>query len=827
MPSVWRKTGGAWVKIKTIYRKTGGSWQSVRRVWRKTGGAWQLVFLQSITPSIAQQVGITLAVANTTTQTRKITGTLYRWSDSTGITYQFTKSTNDITYSNITGASGTSTNPAVGSSNTNDTYTLTQSDLTANTTNYFKYISKATNSTYGTEQTSSSDYVSFEMPRDVTISVDSTATTGSSIKITWTATTGSGSYIVYYGTASSPTTSFTTTTSTNATVTGLTSDTTYYFRVLPYTGSSGNGYYGNYSNEVSAKTKAVYKFVFGNELHVSTNGYIGLGTTGSSDSIPTTGKFLAVIARDLYQLNTDSVWYWSDSSKYTIRWEGYDYGSSGNTKVYQATFYKDQSYADVLAITVTGGAGSTSAYVEDGTTVSTYAAALTTGQGRRVYFDGTTTATVAVTEQAKTTMKKVSGLTSGTQDQGYTTLVTAVDQNGFSAGTFKVTGGSTETASGYVSRGATLTVTTASWPANTTFSYQWYRSRDIEGLGPLTSVTTASTSSTVIGEYLYCVVKYSNTDFGLSNVTAGTTYSYTIVPAAPTYTLTNNSNGTFTISSVASTGATGYYGTWKLGTGSDNAIASSTSPTAIATNTTPTSGAGTVSVSLYASVNISYQSGLYSTRYSSWEKTDKTVDVTSAATTPTVSSISYIPLGNFGTQYTTTSAANTSVGYAGFTGSIDDGYWQFNLPFTLRYNGTDYTSIYVGTNSYVTLGGGSNAFSNFSATNPAFNKVLIYAGDRGSNSVYWYWGGGTNFSTATVWNIKLNAGSSTSAGTAIQWEAYSNKSTDPISTTNNTGSKSLDITIVAGSGGTTGAYTADTLLSSLGGNGTAWRIKSQ
>ena len=170
---------------------------------------------------------------------------MYRWSDSTGITYQFTKSTNDITYSNITGASGTSTNPAVGSSNTNDTYTLTQSDLTANTTNYFKYLSKATNSTYGTEQTSSSDYVSFEMPRDVTISVDSTATTGSSIKITWTATTGSGSYIVYYGTASSPTTSFTTTTSTNATVTGLTSDTTYYFRVLPYTGSSGNGYYGN------------------------------------------------------------------------------------------------------------------------------------------------------------------------------------------------------------------------------------------------------------------------------------------------------------------------------------------------------------------------------------------------------------------------------------------------------------------------------------------------------------------------------------------------------------------------------------------------------
>ena len=81
MPSVWRKTGGSWVKIKTVYRKTGGSWQSVRRIWRKTAGAWQLVFQQSITPDIQTQVEITLTTANSTTQTKKLTGKLYHWTN--------------------------------------------------------------------------------------------------------------------------------------------------------------------------------------------------------------------------------------------------------------------------------------------------------------------------------------------------------------------------------------------------------------------------------------------------------------------------------------------------------------------------------------------------------------------------------------------------------------------------------------------------------------------------------------------------------------------------------------------------------------------------
>lgn len=249
MPRIWRKTNGAWQPIKTVYRKTNGSWQSVKRVWRKTNGAWQLVFLQALTPSIAQQVSITM---NTTgTQLKTLVGRLYRWSDSTSVTYQFTRSTDGNNFSNISGASGTSTNPASGQSNTLDQYTLFQSSVIANTTNYYKYISKGINSTFGTEQTSASEYIILEAPRDLSLSGTRTS---NSITVSWSndiysgryeyqfkssdsSTWGSSSYIA----PGSGTTSFTAST--------LSNNTSYDFQVRGWTGTSnGFGYFGNWAS---------------------------------------------------------------------------------------------------------------------------------------------------------------------------------------------------------------------------------------------------------------------------------------------------------------------------------------------------------------------------------------------------------------------------------------------------------------------------------------------------------------------------------------------------------------------------------------------------
>jgi hypothetical protein len=257
MPRIWRKTNNNWEPIKTVYRKTGGTWQSVRRVWRKTNNAWQLVFQQSLTPSIESRVEISKVI--TSTQTVRLTGKLYHWLNSTSVTYQFARSTNAINYFNISGASGTSTNPSSGGSNTNDQYVLLQSDVTANTTNYYIYISRASNSTFNTEQTSTSDFVIVEAPRNLTLS---NSRTSSSITISWNNDIYSGRYEYQYKASSSGTWNTAVflspgTTTTSFTISGLSASTNYDFRVRGWTGTSNSfGYFGNWA-EVTVSTLGV------------------------------------------------------------------------------------------------------------------------------------------------------------------------------------------------------------------------------------------------------------------------------------------------------------------------------------------------------------------------------------------------------------------------------------------------------------------------------------------------------------------------------------------------------------------------------------------
>ena len=250
MPKTWVKTGSsAWTQIKSTFIKTSGSWSDMGSAWVKTASSvWTKVFDKPFVPTIAAQVEVT--IANTATETKKLTGKLYRWTDSTSIAYRFRKSTNNTSYSNISGASGTSTNPAVGSSNTLDTYTLTQSDVTANATNYFQYVSTGSNSTYGTSAESVSYEVSFEMPRDLTLSSTKTST---SITISWTNDTYSARYEYQTKLNSSATWGSSVflapgSTSTSFTISTLTNSTDYDFRVRGRTSTTNTyGYFGNWA----------------------------------------------------------------------------------------------------------------------------------------------------------------------------------------------------------------------------------------------------------------------------------------------------------------------------------------------------------------------------------------------------------------------------------------------------------------------------------------------------------------------------------------------------------------------------------------------------
>lgn len=70
-------------------------------------------------------------------------------------------------------------------------------------------------------------------------------------------------------------------------------------------------------------------------------------------------------------------------------------------------------------------------------------------------------------------------------------------------------------------------------------------------------------------------------------------------------------------------------------------------------------------------------------------------------------------------------------------GSQDDGYWTLTLPFNISFLGSSYNTIYVGTNMYVTFGGGSSSYSGLGASNPAFPKIMWCAADHSVQRIYY------------------------------------------------------------------------------------------
>jgi hypothetical protein len=102
---------------------------------------------------------------------------------------------------------------------------------------------------------------------------------------------------------------------------------------------------------------------------------------------------------------------------------------------------------------------------------------------------------------------------------------------------------------------------------------------------------------------------------------------------------------------------------------------------------------------------------------------------------------------------------------AGLTsGGSDDGYWTLSLPFDAEFQGTQYSSIHVGTNSYITFGGGSTLYSSLGAATPGYNKIMIGAGDRASISMYFY-------TSPTEWWVRWEGNDNNSfAGSPMAWQ---------------------------------------------------------
>jgi hypothetical protein len=348
------------------------------------------------------------------------------------------------------------------------------------------------------------------------------------------------------------------------TLTGLTAGRTYDVYVAPFTGSTGSttanasGYPGA-EGYVSVTPASDYTFTFGKVLHVGTNGYISLDSGNTADAInSTTGKVLGILPGDLYQDTTTSVWYWSDENNFIIRWEGYHYNQPANLRQYEVNFYKNTNYVTVYPINVANTTEGTEAYVKNGVALTSYAASLGTGSWRTVYFDPTLSPANLFgpyVPKSKSVMKQVTGLTAGTQDQGYTSITTSINQNVTpSLGAFDVssfTKGTVAASSQGAARSTTLT-----WGASTNatrYEIQYQGSNDntnwttvqTYGQSPYNTGTseTKTWSSQVGGDFTFYTYMRANIRASESTATAAYVYSNSgsyvaasgVAPGQPTF----------------------------------------------------------------------------------------------------------------------------------------------------------------------------------------------------------------------------------------------------------------------------------------------------
>ena len=72
-----------------------------------------------------------------------------------------------------------------------------------------------------------------------------------------------------------------------------------------------------------------------------------------------------------------------------------------------------------------------------------------------------------------------------------------------------------------------------------------------------------------------------------------------------------------------------------------------------------------------------------------------------------------------------------------YNGNVDDSYFTVNLPWTINFLGTNYSTIYVGSNGYITFSAGSSQYSGFSASSPSGPKINIIPRDRRLYKLYY------------------------------------------------------------------------------------------
>jgi hypothetical protein len=124
---------------------------------------------------------------------------------------------------------------------------------------------------------------------------------------------------------------------------------------------------------------------------------------------------------------------------------------------------------------------------------------------------------------------------------------------------------------------------------------------------------------------------------------------------------------------------------------------------------------------------------------------DSTLDTDNASSITYAVGMQVIAItGSSGASATVTSITNTLLGAASLansttptSGNNDDGYWTLALPFNITYLGTSYSTIYIGTNHYLTFGAGATNYSVLGPSSPNVPKIMWCSDDNSIQRIYY------------------------------------------------------------------------------------------
>jgi hypothetical protein len=107
---------------------------------------------------------------------------------------------------------------------------------------------------------------------------------------------------------------------------------------------------------------------------------------------------------------------------------------------------------------------------------------------------------------------------------------------------------------------------------------------------------------------------------------------------------------------------------------------------------------------------------------------------------PSIPGVYNLTLGTKAPVYGTGPGAYPPSGWTGLINVSADDFFTIvpNFPFTFYHSGVAAANVYVGSNSYLTYGGGSNVFNGLTSSNPALPKYFLGASDNSFQRVSYF-----------------------------------------------------------------------------------------